>query len=586
MKKRLLALLCALALCLLAACAPAAPKDSGTPAPLPTGTPAVGVADGDYEGIGQGNNGPMTVVVTMKSGAISAVTVKEHAETAGISDKALSDVPAAIVAAQSVKVDAISGATNSCIGIEEAVVAALTAAGADVAAFSKAVAAKTPDPVSDATADAVVIGAGGAGMTAAIRLKEAGKNVILLEKRDIAGGATTLAATYFVAVNSDVQQAAGVGQEIEEYIAGSLKAAPDLSADNMRTMLEASQANIDWLRGLGVDLTKSLSYYQVGLAGGGSLGVAISSALQKETERLGVDMRLGHGAVGLTTKADGSIGGVTVEAPGGTYTITTDHVVLTTGGFAANEEMVAQYAPDWVGTTTTTASGNTGDGVTMAVSVGAALGYMDNVRMNPSVYSNGTNAMSMSVCRQGGGIMVNMAGNRFCNDYFKDYTQLSKWMQEQEGDHVYVVFDQTTVDNSARIQEFNAQGCFLSGNTVEELAGKMNVPADALTATLEKYKKVFDTGVDEEFGRDTAINSRLDKAPFYAVECRPGIQVTLGGINVDSNTRVLREDGSAIEGLYAAGECANDGLFGGGPTNINVTFGTIAAQQIIEKLGK
>lgn len=584
MKKRLLALLSALSLCLLVACAPTAPTGSTPPAATPS--QAAGVADGDYEGSGQGNNGPITVSLTMKNGAIAAIQIKDHAETAGIADKALSDLPAAIVEHQSVKIDTVAGATNSSKGVIEAVTAALTAAGADMAAFSKSVAAAPVEGVSDTTADAVVIGAGGAGMTAAIRLKEAGKNVILLEKQDIAGGATNLAATYFVAVDTDVQKDAGETTTIEDYIAASLKQDPNLNADNLRTLLTSSQASVDWLRGLGVELTKSLSYYQVGLADSSSLGVAIAAALQKEVANQGVDLRLGHKATGLTTNADGSISGVTVETAGGKYTIGTESVLLATGGFAANEELVKKYAPNWAGTTTTTAAGNTGDGVDMALSAGAALGYMDVVRMNPSVYSDGTNALSMSVCRQAGGIMVNMAGNRFCNDYFKDYTQLSKWMMEQEGDHVYVVFDQASVDSSKRIQGFEAQGCFLKSDTVEGLAEQMNVPAETLKATLEKYAKVYDTKVDEEFGRDTAINSRLDKAPYYAVVCKPGIQVTLGGINVDSDMQVLREDGSVIPGLYAAGECANDGLFGGGPTNINVTFGTIAAQNMVERLNK
>lgn len=123
--------------------------------------------------------------------------------------------------------------------------------------------------------------------------------------------------------------------------------------------------------------------------------------------------------------------------------------------------------------------------------------------------------------------MVNVEGNRFCDDYFPDYTQLSKWIMEQPGDNVFVVFDQKVVDDSKRIQEFKESGFFFEGETLEELAEMIGVPVDNLKGTMEDYAKTYDRGVDEKFARTVAINSRLDQAPFYAVKSQPGIQVTL-----------------------------------------------------------
>ncbi len=435
---------------------------------------------------------------------------------------------------------------------------------------------------ADETVDVVIVGGGGAGMTTAIKLVEGGKDVILVEKQGMLGGATSLAATYFVAVNTPVQQEAGMGMEIADYVAEQVEANPQTSAENLTTLLEHSEESRQWLLSLGVDLTRPMSYYQVGIGDGSSLGSAIVVALADEVERAGVDYRLNTRATEIVME-DGKAAGVKVEGPDGAYTIYANDVVLAAGGYAASPEMVAKYAPEWEGAASTTAAGNVGDAFTMAEAVGASLKDMDNVRMNPGVYvdDNGA-AYSLSVARAEGGIMVNMNGERFCNDYAHDYTEMSREIMAQEGDHVYIVFDQTSVDNSERLASFGERGFFLQADTLEELAEQMGVPAENLVATVERYQGFVDSGVDEDFGRDTAMGSRIDQAPYYAVRCLPGIQVTLGGIEVNGNMQVLDTEGAVMEGLYAVGECANDGLYGGAPTNINVTFGTLLAEYIIE----
>ncbi|HAH93333.1 MAG TPA: hypothetical protein DCM01_05590 [Dielma fastidiosa] len=156
-------------------------------------------------------------------------------------------------------------------------------------------------------------------------------------------------------------------------------------------------------------------------------------------------------------------------------------------------------------------------------------------------------------------------------------------MMEQEGDHVYILIDQSAMDKSKRLQGFKDQGYFIEADTIEELAEKMGVPADNLTATIEKYQLAVKTGVDEEFGRSANLTIDFTQAPYYAVSTKPGLQVTLGGIEVDSSMHVVTKAGHAINNLYAVGECAHDGLFGGAPTNENVTFGKLVAEDILNK---
>lgn len=547
-----------------------------------TNEPA-GIKDGIYTETAKGNNGDVKVEVEVKDEKVIRVEVVEHSETAGIADLPIQSIPAAIVDNQSLNIDTIAGATNTSKAILEAAELGLAAAGFDVAALkTKEVEKAAITKAEDVFCDTVVVGAGGAGMTTAIELKKGGQNVILVEKQAMSGGATSLAATYFIAVDTEYQQAAGMGLSIDEYIADMVSKNPDMNAENWQTLLNRSEDSLEWLNSLGTNINRPLSTYQVATEDGTSLGVAIVKALNAEVERLAVDMRLSTKATELVIE-NGEVVGVKVEGDNQSYTIYADNVVIATGGFASSEEALKEYAPEWASLPSTSAAGSTGDGFELVKAVDANLAFMDVVRLNPSVHSeNGVNA-SLSAARAEGGIMVNLEGKRFCNDYYPDYTTLSKWMMEQEGDHVYILIDQTAMDKSKRLQGFKDQGYFIEADTIEELAEKMGVPVDNLTATVDKYRTAVETGVDEEFGRSANLTIDFTNAPFYAVSTKPGLQVTLGGIEVDSTMHVVDKSGKTIDNLYAVGECAHDGLFGGAPTNENITFGKIAAENILSK---
>ena len=547
------------------------------------GAPASGsgAAGGVYTQSAQGNNGPVTVEVEIADGAVTRVEVVENSETEGIADKPIAEIPAWIVENQSLAVDAVSGATNTSNAIVEAVALCLEEAGLDAEEWKSRTVEVQHQAKEDVTCDTVVVGAGGAGMRVALELTDNGQNVILVEKQSMVGGATSLAATYFVAVDTTYQQEDGMKISIDDYVAQTAETNPDIDSDRLRLLLENSQESLDWLNGLGTNITRALSNYQVATEDGSSLGAAIVKAMSGALEQSTVDLRLDTEAVEILTE-DGAVTGVRVRDAGGEYAVRADAVVLATGGFVSGEEAVEKYAPEWAGLPSTSAAGSTGEMFGLVEQIGGVLSNMDVVRLNPSVHSeNGVNS-SLSAARAEGGIIVNQQGLRFCNDYYPDYTTLSKWMVEQEGDYVYILIDQTAMDNSKRLQGFKDMGYFLEADTLEELAEKINVPAENLVKTVEAYQEAVRTGVDE-FGRTNNLSIDFSNPPYYAVTTSPGLQVSLGGILVDDSLRVQKQDGTSFDNLYAVGECADDGLFGCAPTNINITFGKMVADEILAK---
>lgn len=546
-----------------------------------SGSQAGTVKDGVYSHSAKGNNGDVTVELEIKDGKAVRAEVVEHEETEGLSDKPIAEIPAWIVENQSLAIDAVSGATNTSNAILEAAALCLEDAGIDAQEWKNRRVETTAEKKEDTSCDTVVVGAGGAGMKVALELAENGQNVILVEKQAAVGGATNLAATYFVAVDTTFQRESGIQLSIDEYVAQTAKTTPNINTDNLKRLLENSQESLDWLNGLGTKINRPISNYQVATEDGSSLGASIVKAMSGALEKSSADLRLETEAIDIIAE-NNVVKGVKVKDKGGEYSIFADNVVLATGGFVSGEDAVAAYAPDWAGLPSTSAAGSTGEMFKIVENIGGVLSNMDQVRLNPSVHSeNGVNS-SLSAARAEGGIMVNQEGLRFCNDYYPDYTVMSKWMMEQDGDFVYILIDQTAMDKSKRLQGFKEKGYFLEADTIEELAQKMNVPEENLVQTIENYQKAVETGIDE-FGRTNNLSIDFTKPPYYAVTTCPGLQVSLGGILVDENLLVQKQDGTGFTNLYAVGECADDGLFGCAPTNINITFGKEAAKHILNK---
>lgn len=432
--------------------------------------------------------------------------------------------------------------------------------------------------------DVVIIGGGGAGIRAAIELKEAGKEkVCLVEKMPFLGGATNLAATYFTVINTKEQQEAGKGQAVEKYVEGKLKQNYPYDKERLIEFAQSSQETLDWVNGIGANITRPMSTYQMGTADGRSLGNVLMQTMVKKLESVGVKPMLSTRATQIVTK-NGKVEGVLTKTKNGEKLLKTTHVIVATGGYAAGKEVLSRFAPDWAALPSTSAVGSTGDAVKFLEPLNANFAHMDVLRLNPSVYSREGRNYSLSAARAEGGIMVNTEGKRFCNDYFPDYTQLSKWMMAQPGGFAYILIDNSAMKKSKRLQGFKEKGFFIQASTVKELAEKIGVPAKNLEETVNKYASFVKAGKDEEFGRKHNLSLDFSTPPFYAIKTTPGIQVTLGGVKVDKDLRVLDKDNKPIPGIFAVGEVADDGLFGTGPTHINVFYGKKAALNVLSEL--
>ena len=574
---RLLCLVLTLAL-LFSACQ-GAPASSGSGAEAVTAT-----------GSAKGMEGDVVVEVTASADAILSVTVTEQNETPGIGSVAVEQLPAKIVETQSLQVDAIAGCTVTSEAIKAAVRAALESAGIDCAPFDVAPqAAGEGDRTAETlSCDVVIVGAGGAGLTAAAQAAENGASVIVVEKMPIVGGNSLKATGGMNAADTQYQAALGITDSgVEEFIADTMNGGHQINdLALVTTMAENSAAAVDWLTGIGAPLPKvaatggTVHKYLHEPEDGSAVGSYLVEKLQARAEELGVQILLNTCATEIRMQ-DGAAAGILAEGESTDYTIEAKAVVIAAGGFSANFEMMTQYDPSLAGAVTTNHAGATGDGITMAVAVGADTVDMEQIQLHPTVYQATGLLVSESV-RSMGGILVNSEGKRFCND-MSTRDAVSAAELEQPGSYAFIIFDQRIVDDLSSCQKYINNGLTVQADTYEGLAEAMGLTGEAVANfvdTMNTWNASVAAGEDKEFGRNNGMDGDLSTAPFYAIQIAPGIHHTMGGLRINTETQVLTAEGEAIPGLYAAGETTG-GVHGGNRIGGNavcdfVVFGRIA----------
>ena len=562
---------------------------------------------GDFTGTAKGFGGDVSVTLTLTDGAITGCTAEGKDETEGVGSQAIAKMPGEIAENGSIAVDGVSGATITSTAIKEAAAAALTAAGLNPDDYKTAVEKDAAAEDSTVDADVVVVGAGGAGMTAAITAAAEGKSVVILESQSMVGG-NSVRATGGMNAGKTVYQD---GNEFGESagVEKTLKTAAEKYADNetitalAKTVSEqwaAYQANptgyfdsvelmeldtmiggkgindpelvetlcansadaIDWLDEHGITLHNVSSFGGASVkrihrpvnAEGKtvSVGSYMIPLLQENCEKAGVKMMLDTTATEILTDANGAAVGVKATgASGETVTVNAKAVVLATGGFGANLDMVVKYKPELKGFMTTNAPGIQGQGIEMAQAIGAATVDMDQIQIHPTVEAN-TAALITEGLRGDGAILINEEGQRFIDEVgTRDVVSAAEIAQT--GSYSWLVVDQAMADASSVIQGYIKKGYTVTGATYEELGEAMGVDAAAFAETMEKWNGYVEAKNDPDFGR-TSFANPLNTAPYYAVKVTAGVHHTMGGLKINANTEVLNEKGEVIPGLFAAGE--------------------------------
>ena len=562
---------------------------------------------GDFTGTAKGFGGDVSVTLTLTDGAITGCTAEGKDETEGVGSQAIAKMPGEIAESGSIAVDGVSGATVTSTAIKEAAAAALTAAGLNPDDYKTAVEKTASAEDSTVEADVVVVGAGGAGMTAAITAAGEGKSVVILESQSMVGGNSVRATGGMNAGKTVYQDENEFGESAG--VEKTLKTAAEKYADNetitalAKTVSEqwaAYQANptgyfdsvelmeldtmiggkgindpelvetlcansadaIDWLDEHGITLHNVSSFGGASVkrihrpvnAEGKtvSVGSYMIPLLQENCEKAGVKMMLDTTATEILTDANGAAVGVKATgASGETVTVNAKAVVLATGGFGANLDMVVKYKPELKGFMTTNAPGIQGQGIEMAQAIGAATVDMDQIQIHPTVEAN-TAALITEGLRGDGAILINEEGKRFIDEVgTRDVVSAAEIAQT--GSYSWLVVDQAMVDASSVIQGYIKKGYTVTGETYEELGKAMGVDAAAFAETMDKWNGYVEAKNDPDFGR-TSFANPLNTAPYYAVKVTAGVHHTMGGLKINANTEVLNEKGEVIPGLFAAGE--------------------------------
>ena len=562
---------------------------------------------GDFTGTAKGFGGDVSVTLTLTDGAITGCTAEGKDETEGVGSQAIAKMPGEIAESGSIAVDGVSGATITSTAIKEAAAAALTAAGLNPDDYKTAVESDATAEDSTVDADVVVVGAGGAGMTAAITAAAEGKSVVILESQSMVGGNSVRATGGMNAGKTVYQDENEFGESAG--VEKTLKTAAEKYADNetitalAKTVSEqwaAYQANptgyfdsvelmeldtmiggkgindpelvetlcansadaIDWLDEHGITLHNVSSFGGASVkrihrpvnAEGKtvSVGSYMIPLLQENCEKAGVKMMLDTTATEILTDANGAAVGVKATgASGETVTVNAKAVVLATGGFGANLDMVVKYKPELKGFMTTNAPGIQGQGIEMAQAIGAATVDMDQIQIHPTVEAN-TAALITEGLRGDGAVLINEEGQRFIDEVgTRDVVSAAEIAQT--GSYSWLVVDQAMADASSVIQGYIKKGYTVTGATYEELGKAMGVDAAAFAETMEKWNGYVEAKNDPDFGR-TSFANPLNTAPYYAVKVTAGVHHTMGGLKINAITEVLNEKGEVIPGLFAAGE--------------------------------
>lgn len=556
------------------------------------------IRDGVYEGTGIGKGGEIKVSVNIKGDVITEINTLSHNETPGF-DAAIDTLTEKMISLNSTDVDIVSGCTLTSKGFTEAVNAALTSAGATADMLKKTDTGLKNEAKKDIVEshDIVIIGAGGAGLTAAIEAKAAGADVIVLEKMPMAGGNTLISGAEYAAANNWIQKKEGIEDSAELHTQDTLKGGDNLAKEELvKIMAENALAGAEWLRDeVGVIWEDELMFFgghsvKRSLIPLGASGREIITKLVAKAEKMDIPVLLNTKATSLITDSNGKVVGVKAEGEDANYTFSTSKaVIIASGGFGSNVEMRVKYNPDIDGSIlSTNTTGSTGDGIVMAEDIGANLLGMEYIQTYPICDPlTGTLLYFDDARLYGHTVIVNKEGKRFVEELGRRDV-MSMGIKAQTGNVCYELLDQNGFvasklqeNHGPELEYLYRNDLLVKADTLDKAAEFFGIDTAELKNTVDKYNSYVEEGKDPEFNK-RSLPSKLEVGPFYILKAAPAVHHTMGGIEINENAQVLNKDGKIIEGLYAAGEVTG-GIQGSNRLGSNAladitVFGRIAGQ--------
>ena len=574
-------------------------------------------ADGVYTAAGTGMGGDVNVTVTVEGGKIVSVEVGTHSETPGISDPAIEKIPAAIVEAQSADVAAVSGATVTSEAIKAAVAAALAGEAAEEATVE----------IPFEQPDVIVIGAGMSGLSAAVRASQLGANVLVFEQMARIGGSAAVAGGSIVGAETIIEKEAGIEDSIDLLYADfpRLGGEGNFNPEVARKFAERAGTAVDWLDTfVGVNFGERMptygSYEPLNVnrvhfavpengdvsASSGKGGTGFVSALKAKLDEY---IAAGTACLLMETKVtdivieDGVITGVVADINGVETVVKAPSTIIATGGYGHNEAWLKEF--NFTNVATSTPASASGSGYDFARKAGAVFTGMDFcTAYGGAIPVTGfTKSLAANLYTNPGPIWVGLNGERFADETNADSKLRSDAWTAAEENKVFIVYTDKAInpempmitgaaDANAALAELIEAGEFVfKADTVEELAQKAGINAEALVKTIETYNADCAAGKDSLFGREANLVA-MEEGPYYAIMTIPYVLITSGGPQINADAQMVNAAGEVIPGAYLAGEivgmgnvCGHTTIGGIGHGNC-ATWGMIAAENAVANAGK
>jgi len=534
-------------------------------------------ADGVFEGTSHGFGGELRLAVTIENRAITDIVLISDRETYATISRAFPLLRQRILEAGSPVVDGVTGATLTSFAIRTAVANASREAGIDFGFITPATRGPIPEQIERSTVntDILIVGGGPAGLAAAIEARQSGaENIILIEKFDILGGSGIFNMNFAEMINSRAQVANDRVESLETFQAHIT--GRELIPARTPVWAQGAHEVDGWFRAFGVELNYNWGRFNHKAGPDTYAGNHIMTGMEAELRRLGLDVRTGTKGIDLIME-NGAVVGVIAEDRYGRYNIAANAVIIATGGFAANRELLARHSPLAATVATTNPRHATGHFIPIFEEHGFWLARMGQlVTATPVLSVN--RVLSGSVGGSPGFIYVNEDGERFTSEIAGGLAQAHRFM-EQPGGRVFLIYDQNIFDEdyagSRRLVGQYRAGYHVSANTLEELAGRLGINGTNLVAAVETFNRAVDGYISDPFRPSPFTRRFREEGPFYGVQVTSAVHMTRGGVVPDERARVLMPDGSVVPGLFAAGEVtATLGNF-----SAAVIFGRVAGRE-------